>query len=38
MGSTQIVNRMLSSVGQINSQKLRTGKLDHTDWKNITKH
>lgn len=33
MGSTQIVNRMLSSVGQINSQKLRTGKLDHTDWK-----
>ena len=33
MGSPQIVNRMLSSVGQINSQKLRTGKLDHTDWK-----
>lgn len=33
MGSTQIVNRMLSSLGQINSQKLRTGKLDHTDWK-----
>ena len=33
MGSTQIVNRMLSSVGQINRQKLRTGKLDHTDWK-----
>ena len=33
MGSTQIVNRMLSSVGQINSQKLRTGKLNHTDWK-----
>lgn len=33
MSSTQIVNRMLSSVGQINSQKLRTGKLDHTDWK-----
>lgn len=33
MGSTQIVNRMISSVGQINSQKLRTGKLDHTDWK-----
>ena len=33
MGSTQIVNRMLSSIGQINSQKLRTGKLDHTDWK-----
>lgn len=33
MGSTQIVNRMFSSVGQIDSQKIRTGRLDHTDWK-----
>ena len=33
MGATQIVNRMFSSVGQIDSQKLRTGKLDHMDWK-----
>lgn len=33
MGGVQIVNRMLSSVGQIDSQKLRTGRMDHTDWK-----
>ncbi len=33
MGSTQIVNRMFSSVGQIDSLKLKTGKMEHTDWK-----
>lgn len=33
MGATQIVNRMFSSIGQIDGQKLRTGKLDHNDWK-----
>ena len=33
MGATQIVNRMFSSIGQIDSQKLRTGRLDHNDWK-----
>ncbi len=33
MGAVQIVNRMFSSVGQIDSQKLRTGRFDHTDWK-----
>lgn len=33
MGATQIVNRMFSSIGQIDGQKLRTGRLDHNDWK-----
>ena len=33
MGATQIVNRMFSSIGQIDGQKLRTGRLDHMDWK-----
>lgn len=35
MGAEQIVNRMFSSVGQIDSQKLRTGKLEHNDWKKL---
>lgn len=33
MGATQIVNRMFSSIGQIDSMKLRTGRFEHTDWK-----
>lgn len=33
MGAVQIVNRMFSSVGQIDSIKLRTGRMDNTDWK-----
>lgn len=33
MSAVQIVNKMFSSVGQIESMKLRTGKFDHTDWK-----
>jgi len=33
MGAVQIVNRMFSSIGQIDSTKLRTGRFDHTDWK-----
>lgn len=33
MGATQIVNRMFSSVGQIDSLKLKTGKMQHEDWK-----
>lgn len=33
MGATQIVNRMFSAIGQIDSMKLRTGKFEHTDWK-----
>lgn len=33
MGAIQVINRMFSSIGQIDSIKLRTGKFDHTDWK-----
>lgn len=33
MGATQIVNRMFSAIGQIDSMKLRTGRFEHTDWK-----
>lgn len=33
MGAVQIINRMYSSVGQIDAIKLRTGRMDHTDWK-----
>ena len=33
MGAIQIVNRMFSSVGQIDSIKLKTGRMDNTDWK-----
>ena len=33
MGAVQILNRMYSSVGQIDSIKLRTGRMEHTDWK-----
>jgi len=33
MGAVQVVNRMFSSIGQIDSMKLRTGRFDHTDWK-----
>lgn len=35
MGADQIVTRMFSAVGQIDAQKLRTGKLDHDDWKKL---
>lgn len=33
MSSVQIVNRMFSSIGGIDLQKLRTGRFDNTDWK-----
>ena len=33
MGAVQVVNRMFSSIGQIDSMKLRTGRFEHTDWK-----
>ena len=33
MGAVQINNRMIASVGQIDSIKLRTGRMDTTDWK-----
>lgn len=36
MGAEQIANRMFASVGQIDANHLRTGKLDHNDWKRIT--
>ena len=35
MGAEQLALRMLASVGQINQGKLRTGKLEHDDWKRI---
>lgn len=35
MGAEQLVNRMLASVGQIESGKLKTGALEHMDWKRV---
>ncbi len=35
MGAEQLINRMLASVGQIEMNKLRTGRLEHQDWKRI---
>ena len=35
MGAEQLISRMLSSVGQIDASKLRTGKLEHQDWKRV---
>ena len=35
MGAEQLINRMLSSTGQIEASKLRTGKLEHNDWKRV---
>ena len=35
MGAEQLINRMLSSVGQIEASKLRTGNLQHQDWKRV---
>lgn len=33
MPAEQLANRMISSVGQIDSYKLQTGQLEHNDWK-----
>lgn len=33
MPAEQLVNRMISAVGQIDSHKLQTGQLEHNDWK-----
>lgn len=33
MGASQITNRMLASVGQIDSLKLKTGRMENIDWK-----
>lgn len=35
MGAEQLATRMLSSVGQIEGYKLRSGKLEHNDWKRV---
>lgn len=35
MGAEQLISRMLSSVGQIEASKLRTGKLEHQDWRRV---
>lgn len=35
MGAEQLISRMLSSVGQIEGNKLRTGNLQHQDWKRV---
>lgn len=35
MGAEQIVTRMFSSIGGIDSKKLRTGRLEHNDWKRL---
>lgn len=35
MGAEQLALRMISSLGQIESQKLRTGKLYNNDWKRV---
>lgn len=36
MGAEEIVKRMFSSVGQIDSDTLATGKLNHNDWKKLS--
>ena len=35
MPAEQLVNRMRSAVGQIDSSKIRTGNMSHEDWKRI---
>lgn len=35
MGAEQLAIRMLSSAGQIDGYKLKSGKLEHNDWKRI---
>ncbi len=35
MGAEQLANRMLSSAGQVDGTKMRTGRLEHEDWKKI---
>ena len=35
MPAEQLVNRMRSAVGQVDSYKIQTGKLNHADWKRI---
>ena len=35
MNAEQLVMRMISSAGQIDGYKIRTGKLEHSDWKRV---
>lgn len=35
MGAEQLASRMLASVGQISQNKLKTGRLEHQDWKRV---
>ena len=35
MGAEQLAIRMLSSVGQIDNNKLKSGRLEHNDWKRV---
>lgn len=35
MNAEQLATRMISSLGQIPSNKLRTGRLEHNDWKRV---
>ena len=35
MGAEQLINRMLSSIGQIEGKKFRTGHLENEDWKKL---
>ena len=35
MSAEQLANRILQSQGQINGSKMRTGKLEHNDWKRL---
>lgn len=35
MGAEQLASRMLASVGQIEGSKLKTGNLEHSDWKRV---
>ena len=35
MGAEQLTTRMISSVGQVEGNKLKTGNLEHADWKRI---
>ena len=35
MSAEQLAMRMISAAGQIDSYKLRTGKLEHNDWKRV---
>ena len=35
MGAEQLAMRMISSLGQIDGNKIRTGRLEHNDWKRV---